>query len=570
MTALTDRPTPAQPGRSARHQGVVLARNSWRALTSMRTALVLLFLLALASVPGALLPQRSLNTQKVDAYLTAHPVLGPLLDRIGMFEVFASPWFAAIYGLLFVSLIGCLLPRTVDHVRSLRAAPVAAPRNLSRLPHHHETTTDLDVEHAARAVQHRLRRWRTVRRERATGPGEIPVMEISAERGHLREWGNLVFHFSLVGLLVGIGAGKLAGYEGQVIALADGQGGFCNTSTAAYDSFRAGLNVDGTGLEPFCVRVEDFSADYLDTGQAESFLANIDYQVGEDLATNTWRPYDLRVNDPLRLAGDRVYLLGHGYAPRFTVTYPGAESRSETLQFRPEDATTLLSSGTLRFDPPAGLYPDPAERRQNQIAVTGLFAPTAAFHGSVLTSSFPELDDPAVAVDVLRGDTGLDGGRPQSIFALDPELEASGRLVREARVNLRPGESTSLADGTTVSFDSVTEWVSLQTSHDPGQTYVLVFAVTMTAGLMGSLVVKRRRVWVRLVPAAGGERTGGGDPADPGSGTGRTVVQVGGLARTDQAGWGEEFARLSAELLDPDGAPADSRTAERGEDAHRP
>jgi cytochrome c biogenesis protein len=545
VTTTDNRPTPAPKAPEPPRRPLATVRNAWRGLVSMRTALVLLFLLALASVPGALLPQRSLNVQKVDAYIVAHPTFGPLMNRVGLFEVFASPWFAAVYVLLFVSLIGCLLPRSWDHAKNLRARPVPAPRNLARLPHHHESTIDLDVDAAAEQVQASLRRWRTARHE-GTGDRAGEVV-ISAERGHLREWGNLVFHFSLVGLLIGIGVGKLFGYEGQVIALADGgpASEFCNTSTAAYDSFRAGLNEDGTGLVPFCVKVDTFTATYLPSGQASSFNANVEYQSGDDLTTGTWRPYDLRVNSPLRLDGDRVYLLGHGFAPTFTVTYPDGETRTQTLQFRPEDATTFLSSGTLRFDPPAGLYPDADDRRRNQIAVTGLFAPTANLDGTILSSSNPQLNDPQVAVDVLRGDAGLDSGAPQSIFTLDPNLEASGRLVREARVNLKQGESTTLSDGTTVQFASVTQWVSLQTSHDPGQVYVLIFAVTMTAGLMASLVVKRRRVWVRLVPG----------PTGPDGSRSRTVVEVGGLARTDQAGWGEEFDRLTTTI-----APTTSTT----------
>ncbi|EUA52445.1 resB-like family protein [Mycobacterium xenopi 4042] len=87
----------------------------------MGTALVLLCLLALGAIPGALLPQRKLNAGKVDEYLTAHPLLGPWLDRLQMFDVFGSFWFTAIYVLLFVSLVGCLTPRTIEHVRSLRA-----------------------------------------------------------------------------------------------------------------------------------------------------------------------------------------------------------------------------------------------------------------------------------------------------------------------------------------------------------------------------------------------------------------------------------------------------------------
>jgi cytochrome c biogenesis protein len=539
VTTTANRPTPSPKAPEPPRRPLASVRNAWRGLVSMRTALVLLFLLALASLPGALLPQRSLNVQKVDAYIAAHPTFGPLMDRVGLFQVFASPWFAAVYVLLFVSLIGCLLPRSWDHAKNLRARPVPAPRNLARLPHHHESSTDLGVDAAAEQVQASLTRWRTARHE-GTGDraGEIVI---SAERGHLREWGNLVFHFSLVGLLIGIGIGKLFSYEGQVIALADGgpASEFCNTSTAAYDSFRAGLNEDGTGLVPFCVKVDTFTATYLPSGQASSFNANVEYQSGNDLTTGTWRPYDLRVNSPLRLDGDRVYLLGHGFAPTFTVTYPDGETRTQTLQFRPEDATTFLSSGTLRFDPPAGLYPSADDRRKNQIAVTGLFAPTANLDGTLLTSSNPQLNDPQVAVDVLRGDAGLDSGAPQSIFTLDPNLQASGRLVREARVNLKEGESTTLSDGTKVRFDSVTQWVSLQTSHDPGQVYVLVFAITMTAGLMASLVVKRRRVWVRLVPG----------PTGPDGTRSRTVVEVGGLARTDQAGWGEEFDRLTTTLV---------------------
>jgi cytochrome c biogenesis protein len=539
VTTTANRPTPSPKAPEPPRRPLASVRNAWRGLVSMRTALVLLFLLALASLPGALLPQRSLNVQKVDAYIAAHPTFGPLMDRVGLFQVFASPWFAAVYVLLFVSLIGCLLPRSWDHAKNLRARPVPAPRNLARLPHHHESSTDLGVAAAAEQVQASLTRWRTARHE-GTGDraGEIVI---SAERGHLREWGNLVFHFSLVGLLIGIGIGKLFSYEGQVIALADGgpASEFCNTSTAAYDSFRAGLNEDGTGLVPFCVKVDTFTATYLPSGQASSFNANVEYQSGNDLTTGTWRPYDLRVNSPLRLDGDRVYLLGHGFAPTFTVTYPDGETRTQTLQFRPEDATTFLSSGTLRFDPPAGLYPSADDRRKNQIAVTGLFAPTANLDGTLLTSSNPQLNDPQVAVDVLRGDAGLDSGAPQSIFTLDPNLQASGRLVREARVNLKEGESTTLSDGTKVRFDSVTQWVSLQTSHDPGQVYVLVFAITMTAGLMASLVVKRRRVWVRLVPG----------PTGPDGTRSRTVVEVGGLARTDQAGWGEEFDRLTTTLV---------------------
>lgn len=529
MTADTQERADAPRKQSAVGRAVAVVRNTWRGLTSMRTALVLLFLLAFAAVPGALVPQRSLNAGKVDEYIADRPTLGPIMDKLEFFDVFGSFWFTAIYALLFVSLIGCILPRCAEHAKQLRTKPVRAPRNLSRLPHHRRYEIEATADETVEQIQGELRGWRLARRSEDGG-----AITLSAEKGYVRELGNLVFHLSLVGLLAAIAMGKLLGYEGNRIVIADDGPGFCSSTPANYDSFRAGNLVDGTDLEPVCVRVKDFEADYLENGQAEMFTSNIEYQAGDDLRNDIWRDDRIQVNHPLRVAGDRIYLQGHGYAPTFTVTFPNGDTRTDTLQWQPTDATTFLSSGVLRVDPPGGLYPEAADRRKNQIAIEGLFAPTAAFQGTLLSSSFPAMNDPAVAIDIYKGDTGLDTGLPQSIFSLDQEMIAQGRLVKQDRVNLKPGESSTLSDGTKVTFDGAKEFVNLQVSHDPAQTWVLVFALTMMGGLLVSLIVKRRRIWVRLTSDA--------EPR-------RTVVELGGLARTDQAGWGEEFDRLCTRLL---------------------
>ena len=508
---------------------VAYLRNTWRALTSMGTALALLFLLALGAVPGALLPQRSLNESKVQDYLAAHPTIGPWLDRLQLFDVFASFWFTAIYALLFISLVGCLTPRTLEHIRSLRAVPVPAPRNLSRLPKHADATVGGSPESVAAMISGHLRGWRRMTRQ------TDGVTEISAEKGYLREFGNIVFHFSLLGLLVAVAVGKLFGYEGNVIVIANGGPGFCSASPAAFDSFRAGNSVDGTSLYPMCLRVNDFQARYLPSGQAVAFASSIDYQAGPDLVSGTWRPYLLEVNHPLRIGGDRVYLQGHGYAPTFTVTFPNGQTRTQTIQWRPNDARTLLSSGVLRVDPPAGLFP-PDQRRKQQIAIIGLFAPTQQMDGKLLSSSFPALNDPAVAIDIYRGDAGLDSGRPQSLFTLDTRLIEQKRLTKVKRTNLSLGQQVRLDDGTVVRFDGATPFVNLQVSHDPGQVWVLVSAMSMMGGLLVSLIVRRRRVWARI--------------SDAGAGT--VNVELGGLARTDNSGWGGEFDKLTRRVVEAD------------------
>ena len=506
-------------------------RNTWRGLTGMRTALVLLFLLALAAMPGALLPQRSLNAFLVTDFYQANPTLAPIVEALGGFEVFASPWFAAIYLLLMVSLVGCVLPRSVEYWRGMRQQPVMTPRNLGRLPHHAEGVRTGETPDAALArAGALLRGWRRVERTEPDGSRTI-----SAEKGFLRETGNLVFHLSLIGILLGLAGGKMYGYEGDVIIRADGTE-FCNSSILGYDSFRAGLRVDGTDLNEFCVRVDRFDGAWLPNGVPSAFAAQLAYQTGADVAAGTtaWRPYEIAVNHPLRTDGDRVYLTGYGYAPEFTVTWPDGQSRSGDIQWRPVDQSgTQLSEGATKFERPG--ITDPEQRRTSQLAVTGTFAPTGAVDPTgKLVSVHPDLRSPTADVDVLVGDLGIDDGRGQSIFSVDQSKIDDGELRSAAKARLGIGDTVTLPDGTVVRFDGVTPWVNLQVGYDPGQVWVLAASVLMVGGLVLSLSVKRRRFWVRVSGAGDGSR-----------------IQLGGLARTDRAGYGEEFDRLARELLDP-------------------
>jgi cytochrome c biogenesis protein len=463
----------------------------WRRLTAMRTAIVLLFLLALAAVPGSLLPQRSLSQTAVNQYFTDHPTLAPLLDRLYLFDVFSSPWFAAVYLLLFVSLIGCVLPRAAEHVRALRAAPPPAPRNLRRLPDSTALTVPLPGPAALDVVEEelRVRHFRVVRREGAGGP------ELSAEKGYLKETGNLLFHLALVALLLGLAGGKLWGYEGSVL-VTEGQG-FCN-SFQQYDTYSAGPLVDSGDLEPLCIDLEQFRAEYEPNLTASSFTADIRYgTAGQDRRATT-----IGVNDPLRVDGNRVYLTGHGFSPTFTVVGPDGRARYDdvSVPFLPADQSTMASQGALKL-------PDLGTGSDDQLAIEGFFAPTGVVQGGVLTSVDPRPLAPQVAIVAYEGYLGLDSGIPQSVYSLDATQIDRGRLNRVAAANLAVGESLELPDGTTVTFSGFREFASLQFSHDPGQVWVLGSAIALLTGLLGMLLLRRERFFARVGPAAEGGGT---------------------------------------------------------------
>jgi cytochrome c biogenesis protein len=492
VSAPPRNPTPPALG------GVGTLRYLWRLLTSMRTALVLLFLLAVAAVPGSVFPQRGVAPLRVRDYFVAHPALAPWLDRVGAFDVYASPWFAAVYLLLMVSLAGCVVPRALHHVSTLRAGPPATPRNLARMPEHQRRQVDAPPDQVIDRAANSLRSNRYRVLVAADGSS------VSAEKGYLRELGNLVFHLALLLLLVGVAVGSLYGTKGTVVVV-EGDG-FSNTPTQ-YDDLTLGRAVSAADLPPFSFTLDSFDATFVSsgprTGQPDSFRAAVTYRAHPGDAE---QQADIRVNYPLMVDGSKVYLLSWGYAPQFTVRDGnGDKVFSGAVPFLPQDPN-FASTGVVKV-------PD---ARPDQLGFQGLFLPTAVIdreRGPISLSPLP--NDPVVFLGAFTGDLGLDTGQPQSVYLMD-----TSSLTRIGRKALRPGQTWHLpGDRGTITFDGYRHFANFQVAQDPGRQLALAGAVLALLGLVTSLVVRRRRVWVRA--------TTGGD--------GRTLVEVAALARTESS-----------------------------------
>jgi cytochrome c biogenesis protein len=508
-------------------------RAFWRWLTSMRTALLLLFLLAVAAIPGSLLPQRNLSPERVNTYLREHPDLGPWLDRLWMFAVYSSPWFSAIYLLLFASLVGCLLPRLSQHIRALRAVPPDAPKRLDRLPQHAgglDHDGDPASAGAAVAAALRKRRWRVAVREHADG------VTVSAEKGYVKETGNLLFHFSLLALLIGVAAGSWYGWHGNRIVVTGADYGFCD-SLPQYDETGLGARVGAGDLPPFCLQVDDFSVSYLDSGQPASFAAAVTYTEG---VSGVPRHATISVNDPLRLDGASVYLFGHGYAPIVRYTDRYGVSQTTVAPFLTDDA--FMTGHGLAAFPDANVDPTGKTPRADraQTAFSCVYLPTVPADVSLARSEFPAERNPALMCTAYQGDLGLDVGLAQSVYELNKKQLDSGVLKQVGtETKLAPGQSWTLPDGSTMTFLGTRPYVGLSVRHDPGEKTVLVGAVALLVGLLISLTGRRRRVWACIVP---------GDD-------GRSLVSLGGLPRTEQPGFAAEFAQLVTDLEENHGAP---------------
>jgi cytochrome c biogenesis protein len=522
----------------------------WRQLTSMRVALMLLMLLAVAAVPGSVLPQRNQDAAGVIEYLADHPTAGEWLDRAGFFDVYSSVWFSAIYILLFVSLVGCILPRSAAHYRALRGRPPRVPSRFHRFPAKAFVTTDASPEEVADAVAVRLRgriSWLpTFRVDRGEEParGARPASAtVSAERGYLRETGNLVFHLALVGLLVSVATGQLLHYRGQAI-VTEGRG-FAN-AVVDYDTFEKGSWFRPESLVPFSMTLDrfesEFASDTVAFAQARDFTAHV--TVTEP--SGEQRPEQIKVNHPITVDGAKVYLQGNGFAPDITVhDADGEVAFSGRVTFVPQD-TMYTSRGVVKVpDVSPGL---------DQIGLVGYFLPTAEVEadGSA-RSAFPQPVDPLLVLEVYTGDLGLDDGSPQNVYELDtasltPAVDESGERIK---VLARPGETVELPDGlgTLTLGEELPRYVALDLRHDPSLTFVLVFALLALGGLTVSLFTPRRRVWARAYAGQDGA----------------TVVEIAGLARGDDVGLQAEVDRALAavpgEVQQPEATDAPAGTS---------
>jgi cytochrome c biogenesis protein len=510
----------------------------------MRTALVLLFLLAVAAIPGSVLPQRGVAREKVADYFAAHPDLAPWVDRLGGFEVFASPWFSAIYLLLFTSLVGCVLPRLADHVRALRTVPPDAPKRLDRLPQHAPAEArEADAARAAASVARTLRgrRFRTVVREQSDGSWTV-----AAEKGFVKESGNLLFHFALLAVLIGVGFGSWYGWHGNRLIVQGADTEFCN-ALPQYDESSLGPRVQPRDLPFFCLELTRFAATFQTNGQPKTFNATVTVNEG-----GPDRSADFSVNSPLRLHRANVHLLGHGYAPVLRYTDRYGQQQTNVFPFLPVDGM-LTSEGVAMF-PDANVDPKTGVRDTTaQVAFEGVYLPSVDPTGAGISSVFPAERSPAIFLTAYRGNLGLDSGIPSSVYSLNRAQITRGQLkqVGGARPEaLRTGQTWTLDDGTKLELLGTRPFITVSVRYDPTQPVVLAGAVLGLIGLMLSLSGRRRRVWFRITPAAADSALTGNAP-----GPGGSVMQAGGLPRTDYPGFADEFTELVTATRDSDVRP---------------
>ncbi|MGO1392243.1 cytochrome c biogenesis protein ResB [Agrococcus casei] len=472
------RPAPAPKNPELGFMGWV--RFVWRQLTSMRTAIVLLIMLAMAAIPGSLVPQESSDPNGVIQVREENPGLLWFYDAFQLHHVFESYWFSAIYLLLFISLIGCILPRTKHHLKALRTPPPKIPARLSRLKGYTVVPGDADDVDRAQKTLKKLG-YRT----------RLYEGGVSAERGYLRETGNLVFHVAMLVLLVAVAVGGSLGYKGQRLVF---EGYSYANTLSSWDLFQPGRFFSADSLPDFSLTLNELDVVY-EMENKEAFGQPTDF-TGYVTVTDEDGSHDeiIKVNQPLNVQGADLFLLSNGYAPVVTVRDDAGEVVfQEPVPFLSQDEMNT-SLGVIKL--PDGL--------DEQVGMRGFFYPSAVpLDTGAYASGYPDLWNPLMTMQVYTGDLGLDDGAPSNVYVLDTDgmTQVAGGDSDTASLELAIGETAELPDGLgTISLDEVVRYAVIDIQSDPMNKTVLVTAIVLITGLITALLVPRRRVWVKVTP----------------------------------------------------------------------
>jgi len=534
-------PASSRPPRLTLRQSFAVA---WRTLRSMRTALVLLFLLATASAVGTLLPQIPSSPERVASYRATHRGLGAFFSRAGFFDVFGSWWFVLILSLLFVSLVACLIPRSRAMIRSIRQHPIQA-RELDAFPHYREFVVPGAPAEAAATARTVLRRHRY--RVAMSDDGRA----VAAEKGALREAGSLVFHWAFVLLLVTVIVGKGTGYVGHATIV---EGQTWTDAAFNYDGdIRTGRFSSG-GHTGIGIHLLDFADAFRQSGVPMDFTSTVELL---DPAGDPVRTDVVSINHPVSFGGVRIFQYGFGWAPVVTI----------------RDGDRLLYDGPIVMGQDASAGENPLAvpwigfvklpTLRPQVAIQLELYPDSVAYVSGLLSGTPqpmtEANAPFMRYAVWEGRltdpslTSLDtrfmhqtatGGIGQG-WTVDASsgcvVSGAPRRLPQAvtGVGCPAGTVAKLA----MTFPELKRYSRLQISRDTTVPFVLVAAILILAGLIAAMYSSRRKVWVRA------------EARDDGS-----ILQVGGFALQRKDRFEEAFPKLVDDLsAAATRAPAESR-----------
>jgi cytochrome c biogenesis protein len=297
-------------------------------ISSMRFAISLLTLVAIASVIGTVVKQ---NEQPIGYVNKFGPFWAEVFQGLGIHSIYNAPWFIVIMTFLVISTSLCVVRNAPGMLKEMRdfkdkVAQRGLHNRFAAFAHKGEVTTALSTSAAQEQfTQLLLANGYTAKVE--TAPSG--AVQFSAKKGTVNRWGYILAHTSIVMVCVGglldsdvplrmqaFFAGKEPIRSNMLLAEvpASGKMGASNPSFRGNVLIPEGSSVqhailnykDGSLVQqlPFEIALKKFIIEYYSTGQPRLFASELTIT---DPATGKSFEHTIKVNEPLIYKGVAVY-----------------------------------------------------------------------------------------------------------------------------------------------------------------------------------------------------------------------------------------------------------------------
>ena len=527
MTARSEPLAPAMRG------GFDPLRFTWQLLCNVKFALFLVGLAGIAGMIGVVVPQMPIpmrgNPAARQAWLELqHNDFGAFatpMERLGLFEVFYTPWFNGLWFVIIIAVTVCTVSRLRPTIRSVRQ-PVKDVGDRYFTTAHHRA--DFTHPGGAEAVVAALR-GRRFRVETTRTAGD--AVYLFAERFSWSQYGTFASHLALLLLLVGGLLTRLAGFD-KTLVIAE------NTPAARV--------FDDPGPGQMFISVLDSHRGIDSGGNIVDYRSVIEVRRGDETKVCT-----TTVNDPCAAFGYRVHQAAFfNDLARLRIT--DANNRvvfDDVLDF--ENRTTAVpllkvtdAAGTVLFEqdlPQMGTNTGSSAGPEDDVAIAALAVPRAAGAApdDVVTFGVSWRGADEGLRVVISGEDGnprtLQPGSPARLGGYIVTYEGA-RAIPAVRIDDMPGAAggsatvqmlatrggtpylfvTGLADdaavltprtpvepgtGYTYTFEERVEASGVSVRRDPGDLFIWIAVGLATIGLGITFYVPRRRLWVKVTPA---------------------------------------------------------------------
>ncbi|MHB1458175.1 MAG: cytochrome c biogenesis protein ResB [Armatimonadota bacterium] len=438
----------------------------WGLFSSMRTAIVLLLLLATVSILGTIIPQ---NAMPMEQYEKAYgPIKFSLIKLFGLTNLFHSGWYSLLLVLVGANLIVCSINRFSNTLKQIQKPLVSTPANqVSRMQKSEKLSTNGSIEAALEKTTAALKSVGYQVRNEKDGS----ETSIYATKGWLSLWGPYLTHLSILVIFVGAVIGGMTGFNGYT-TITEGQ------STSTYERESVGEHNHGENKINlgFRVALGKFRIDHDKSHNPTGYRSELKVYDGDKLVAQK----EIDVNHPLTYRGISFFQSSYG-----------------------------LTGVVLKVTAPNGEFvevPFPIETGSGmqgpQYSVGGEPFKTVSLNGKKFTIFAHNVVPDYVESDQVSL-SSLPINPAVNVMVNDRFPEYKG-LDAWAKLGWLQSSKPVMYKGFKISLDRAVNYTGLQVSQNPGLPLIYTGFGLLLLGLFMSFYITLRIIRVRITPAKNG------------------------------------------------------------------